>query len=419
MKFTRVFWNIYDAWADHARYIDSEGGARSSKTTSALQFLVLLAKSDKTPTITSVVSETFPQLRRGAVRDFKEILGQAFDENTWNKSDCIYTFPNGSIIEFFSADQAGKVRGPKRHRLFVNEANRIDWETFLQLDIRTTDFVIIDYNPTHEFWAMTQILPRKECRFIHSTYKDNPFLPPEQIKAIEANRDNKNWWQVYGEGKVGTLEGTIYTFEQIDEMPEAGGLRECYGMDFGFSNDPTAIVHVLADTGRKIAYLDERCYRTQMLNSDIIDFLRADGVPRTVEIYADCAEPKSIAEIERAGFRLIPCDKDAPARSEKRVFQIQWVQGWKLMVTKTSLNLIKELRNYTWVKDGDGKATNRPIDGFDHLCDAFRYALWTKFADGEGDYVIGFRNKPIPRPAVQKKRYTTERLYAHKQRNHR
>ena len=207
----------------------------------------------------------------------------------------------------------------------------------------------------------------------------------------------------------------------IDAMPTDGSLREVYGMDFGFTNDPTAIVRVLADTGRKILYVDERCYRTRMLNADIAAFLAADGVTRAVEVIADCAEPKSIEDIARNGFRITPCDKDAPVRSEKRVFQIHWLQGWKLRVTKDSVNLIRELRNYTWAQDRDGNPLNVPIDGFDHCLDALRYATWTKFADGEGNYIIGFRKKPVPRNPVKRKPFVNESeiINPYKQRNHR
>ena len=159
----------------------------------------------------------------------------------WSKGESIYTLPNGSIIEFFSADMASKVHGPARDRLLLIEAQNIGWEIARQLFVRTRGLVIVEYNPVASFWAQEEIETRKTCVTVHSTYKDNPFLSPEQIAEIEANRKDTNWWTVYGEGKVGTLEGLIYTFDQIDEMPTDGKLREVWGLDFGFTHDPTAI----------------------------------------------------------------------------------------------------------------------------------------------------------------------------------
>ena len=382
---SKVFAQTVSAWKQAQRFVSSCGGTRSGKTYSNLQLLLYLADHDKTPTITSVVSETMPHLKRGAIRDFKSVMGEEWRDDRWNKTDCIYTLPNGSIIEFFSADSPSKVHGPARDRLFLNEAQNISYEIARQLFVRTNDKIIIDYNPTHSFWANEIIEPRQECITI---------LSENQRAEILSNRHDRNWWQVYGEGKVGTLEGLIYTFEQIDRMPtysDEGGmnLKEVWGMDFGFTNDPTAIVRCLVDTGRKIVYADEKCYRTRMMNADIAALLKAEGIGPATEIYADCAEPKSIAEIRTAGLKVMPSDKDAPVRSQKLSFQLQWMQGWQLKVTKSSVNLIKELRNYTWDKDKDGNSVNYPIDTFNHLLDALRYAVWSKFGKrGTGSYNI-------------------------------
>ena len=254
----------------------------------------------------------------------------------------------------------------------------------------------MDYNPTHSFWANEQIELRPNCVTIHSTYKDNFFLSDEQVAEIEANKHDRNWWQVYGEGKIGTLEGLIYQFTQIDEMPDTDGLRETWGMDFGFTHDPTAIVRVLADTGKKCIYVDEIEYRTGMVNGDIASVLRNQAIPRHIHIWADAAEPKSIAEIGTAsGCNVRPCDKSAPVRSDRLKFQLLWMQGWTIYVTKRSLNLIRELRNYTWAKDRDGKLTDQPVDVFNHALDAMRYALFSELAgnEGAGQYVIGFKHQ--------------------------
>ena len=386
-----------DAIIGTDRFVSSCGGTRSGKTYANLQCVFELAAQDKQPTITSVVSETFPHLKRGAIRDFQIAIGDYWNEKCWSKGESVYTLPNGSVIEFFSADTPAKVHGPARERLFLNEAQSIPYEIARQLFVRTRGLVIIDYNPTHSFWVNEQVETRPNCKKIHSTYLDNPFLSPEQVAEIESNRNDRNWWQVYGEGRIGTLEGVIYEFEQIDEMPDpaVGGLRESWGIDFGFTHDPTAIVRVLADTGKKVFFVDEIAYNTGMVNDEIARILREQNIHRWVHIWADAEEPKSIAEIGIAsGLNVTPCDKSAPVRSERLKFQLQWMQGWKMYVTKRSLNLIKELRNYTWAKDRDGNFTGHPIDTFNHAADAMRYALYSELAGNEsrGQYTISFNH---------------------------
>ena len=396
MQTTRTFDKLVDAWDLHPRYIDSAGGTRSGKTYAMLQMLSMVVPRDKRATVNSVVSETGPHLSRGAIRDFKEIMATdgRWDDDAWNSTHSIYTFPNGAILEFFSADQPGKVHGPARDRLFINEANNVPFEVARQLIVRTRGLVAWDYNPVHAFWAHEHYQKRDNCISIHSTYRDNSFLTPEQVAEIESYRSDAAWWRVYGEGLVGMLDGAIYDFEQVDAVPTDRSFAEVYGLDFGFTNDPTAVVHIYADTGRRELWVDEVCYRTRMRNADIVEALRSAGVPyRSLPIYADCAEPKSIAEIADAGFNVKPCTKDAPVRSEKMKFQIDFVKGWKLYVTKSSVNVIKELRNYVWMKDKDGNALNVPIDKFNHALDAMRYAVYTHFAQraGAGQYNFTIR----------------------------
>ena len=390
MEFSEVFWKLHAAAEQRPRYISQRGGTRSGKTYSTLQLLhTLIPKADKAGDVTSVVSETLPHLKRGAVRDFEKIVGHPLAmDAAWNATDLTYTYPNGAKLEFFSADNPGKVQGPARKRLFANECNHIGWETFVQLDVRTTKTVFLDYNPCESFWAIENVETRPNCITIVTTYRDNlAFLTPAQVQAIEANKDNKQWWEVYGEGKIGRLEGTIYDFDLVDAMPE--GLTEVYGLDFGFTNDPTALVRIAADTGRREAWVRQVIYDTRLLNRDIIARMDAAGVSkRGVEIFADCAEPKSIEDIYQAGYNIKPCDKDAPVRSDKLRFQLQLMQGWRLHFTKDSLDLIKEGRNYIWARDKNGAALNYPIDDYNHAIDALRYGLWTKFGSGaaQGTY---------------------------------
>ena len=384
METTRVFDEIAKAYRDGCRGVDSRGGTRSTKTYSALQFLVFLAVGLKAKKVISVVSETLPHLKKGAIRDFEEILQREGiiatalrDDSRWNATDCIFTFANGTIIEFFSADSPGKVHGPSRDILFINEGQNIRWEVANQLMIRTREFVIVDYNPTHEFWAHTELAPDPRFRTIVSTYKDNRFLTPAQIEDIEKGKSRPNWWRVYGLGLTGELEGVVYQFEQIDAMPDSHGLIRLGGLDFGFTNSKTAGVEVLADVKRKRLYLDEMFYKTGMHNFDIIAALNAHGFPkRSTRLYADCAEPKSISEIKLAGFNVWPCYKGKDVAA-----QISWLTQWQIFVTKKSVNLVHEFRNYLWDVDADGNRLNHPIKDFDHGMDAFRYAAYGGLAD--------------------------------------
>ena len=383
METTRVFDEIARAFRDGLRGVDSRGGTRSTKTYSALQFLVVLAVGSKRKRVISVVSETLPHLKKGAIRDFEEILqnekliaGALRDDPRWNATDRIFSFESGTIIEFFSADSPGKVHGPSRDILFINEGQNIRWETANQLMIRSREFVIVDYNPTHEFWAHSELGPDPRFRQIVSTYKDNRFLTPAQIEDIEKGKKNANWWRVYGLGQTGQLEGVIYDFEQIDEMPDSAGLIRIGGLDYGFTNSKTAGVEVLADIKRKRLYLDEMFYGSGMHNFDIIRALNAHGFPKTTRLYADCAEPKANSEIKLAGFNVWPSDK-----GKEITFQISWLQQWDIFVTKTSTNVIHEMRNYLWDVDRDGNKLNQPIKEFDHAMDAFRYAAFGQLAD--------------------------------------
>lgn len=372
MKTTSVFARNLAAYNTRLyRFHNNKGGTRSGKTYSIVQLLSLLAYYDPKPTITSIVSETLPHLKRGAIRDFKAILGKEglFEDKRWNQTESIYTFPSGSIIEFFGADSASKVHGASRDRLFLNECQNIKYEVARQLFVRTRETIWLDYNPTHVFWAEEKIIGSGREHTIESTYLDNEYLSPEQVEEIESYRSDTNWWRVYGLGQTGRLEGLILDFDQIDEMPRARGLH-CYGLDFGYTNDPTALIECLI-VGNDV-YLDELIYRKGLLNSDIAAAMRENKVPiRSDEIFADAAEPKSIDEIHKYGFNIKPCVKGSINT------QLDTMQTVRLYVTKRSVNLIKELRNYTWKKDKNDVPLNVPVDMFNHAIDAARYAIYT------------------------------------------
>lgn len=369
------------------RYIDNEGGTRSGKTFSELQLLIAIVESDPFQSVNSVMSETMPHLKLGAIRDFERILktDKKWNESAWNKTDKIYTFPNGAIIEFFSADNIGKVLGPARDRLLLIEANHIPFDIARQAFVRTTRLILWDYNPASSFWVHEHYKNDPDCVSIHSTYLDNDFLSPEQIKEIERGKSDPNWWRVYGLGLLGKLEGQIYDFEQIDSLPDPTGLVEVYGMDFGFTNDPTTLVHILIDTGRKIIYADELCYQRGMLNSDIASMMQENEILRNAMVFADCAEPKTIEELYQYGFNILPCYK-----ATKKADQIQIMRGYQHRITKRSTNLIREHRGYVWAQDKEGRPLNEPIAFNDHCEDALRYGVIGYLTQCGGSFGIGY-----------------------------
>jgi len=349
-----------------------QGGTSASKTISVLLYLIDRAQSDDPTkrTLTSIVSESIPHLKRGAMRDFKNIMldHHYWDDTAWNATDSIYTFETGSQIEFFSADQPDKLRGARRDRLFINECNNVPFDAFEQLEVRTKEFVFLDWNPTNEFWFYTEVLnKRDDIEHIILTYKDNDALDPEIVKSIESRRNRPGWWKVYGEGQLGEVEGRIYTgWQEIDAIPHEARL-ERYGLDFGYHPDPCAIVAVYYYNGGYI--LDEVAYQLEMSNREIANTLK--NLPRALVI-ADSAEPKSIAEIQMYGINI-----QATVKGQDSVrHTIHAVRDLQISVTKRSANLIKEYRNYLWAVNKDGKLMpGVPEDGNDHLLDATRYAI--------------------------------------------
>jgi phage terminase large subunit len=299
-----------------------------------------------------------------------------FQDSRWNKTDYIYTFESGCKIEFFSADQPGKVRGPRRDVLFINEANNISYETYTQLEIRTKKVIWLDYNPVSEFWVYTDILGKQECDFVTLTYKDNEALDKAIIAAIESRMHNKLWWQVYGLGQLGEVEGRIYKdWQVIDEIPHEAQLTR-YGLDFGYTNDPTAIVAIYRYNEGFI--LDEITYQKGLSNKNIADILI--NLPSALVI-ADSAEPKSIDEIKEYGVTILPSQKGPGSVNQG----IQYIQQQRISVTKRSINLLKEYRNYLWLTDKEGKILNEPQDFLNHQLDAIRY---------------GFNGQQIPKPIL-------------------
>ena len=344
-----------------------QGGSSAGKTIALLLYLIDYAQSNPNKTI-SIVSQTLPHLKKGASKDFINILQEHnyYNDDAWNKTNLTYTFTNGSTIEFFSADQPAKVRGPRRDVLFINECNNLPFETYTQLSIRTNDFIFLDYNPVSSFWVHDEIIPKFEHDFVIVTYKDNEALPETIIKELESRRNNKAFWQVYGEGKIGEAEHRIYKgWVMVDEIPHEAKLVR-HGLDFGYTNDPSAIVSIYYYNGGYI--LDEIIYQKGLSNKDLADILNLQGKATCV---ADSAEPKSIDEIKSYGVIVLPATKGAGSVNQG----IQYIQEQKISVTKRSTNLWKEYNNYLWVTDRDGKILNIPQDFLNHMMDGVRYGF--------------------------------------------
>ena len=348
------------------------GGTSASKTISIIQILIHQAQTDKKATLTSITSESVPHLKRGAMRDFLNIMQEHhyFKDDNWNKSDFTYTFETGSKIEFFSLDMPHKVRGPRRDRLFINEANNIPMETFEQLEVRTKDVIWLDWNPTREFWFYTDYKDKPNVDFLILTYKDNEALDPNIVASIESRRDNKNWWQVYGEGQLGEVEGKIYTGWQLDvDLPHEARL-ERRGLDFGYAHDPACLVDIYYYNGGYI--VDELLFRVGMKNRQLADVILNQPDPNVL-IVADSAEPKSIEEMQEYGVNIIGANKGPGSVTQG----IQWVQAQQISVTKRSKNVREAYKNYMWKTDREGNILSEPDHYMSDAMDAIRYGLET------------------------------------------
>src|SRR3990167_4417665 len=347
-----------------------QGGTSASKTISILLYLIARAQADKTPTLTSIVSESLPHLKKGAIRDFKAIMKSHhyWKEANWHDTDKVYTFETGSQFEFFGAEQSEKLRGWRRDRGFINEANNVSLEVFDEFEVRTREFVFLDWNPTNDFYFYDEVQgKRDDVELIVLTYKDNEACPPEIVKSIEQRRNRIGWWKVYGLGLLGEIEGRIYTgWNEIDTIPNEARL-ERYGLDFGYHPDPCAIVAIYYYNGGYI--LEEVAYQLEMSNREIANTLK--NLPRAL-VVADSAEPKSIDELKMYGINVVPTNKGADSVRHG----IRAVQDQRISVTKHSASLLKEYRNYLWAVDKDGKILpGIPEGGSDHMLDAVRYAV--------------------------------------------
>ena len=333
---------------------------------------VIIDKAIKQPNLeVSVVAESIPHLRRGALRDFEKIMKwtNRFVDDRFNKTLLKYEFSNGSFIEFFSADDSSKLRGARRDILYINECNNVTFESYNELAIRTRKEIFLDFNPSNEFWVHTELKDESDSDFLILTYLDNEALDQSIVDQIEKNREKAatsnywaNWWKVYGEGQLGMLEGVVFNnWQLIDKIPTEARLLGI-GLDFGYTNDPSAIIEVYNYNGKRI--VNEVAYQTGMLNSDIARLL-----PKKVIVYADSSEPKSIDEIRKHGITI----KGVTKGKDSINYGIDVMQQQDYLVTSNSTNLIKELRSYIWDTDKSGKRLNKPIDHHNHAIDALRY----------------------------------------------
>ena len=376
MARTTALNRIEEALYEPTFYKIIQGGASAGKTYAILTILVGYCESYR-DSLVSVVGMSYPHLSTGAIRDFKAIMKETgrWNEERWNSTKNFYTFSNGSILEFLSVDRMS-ARGPRRDVLFVNEANGLSYETFDQLATRTRDFVVIDYNPSSKFWAHEELVEKKpdDCSFMILTYKDNEALGSRERENIESRAPKKdeepsNWWTVYGLGQIGSLEGNVYSgwIESDIETITAGTLVR-YGLDFGFSNDESALVAVY-DLGENRLGVVEKLFEKGILNSQYANKFNVAQVEPSVLIVADSARPEAIAEIKSNGYRIVGADKNAGSvlRGIERVSEKQ--------IYYVGDNLKREYLSYAWRKKRTGEIMDEVQDGNDHLLDALRYAV--------------------------------------------
>ena len=378
---TRQPKSYYDNRKCNARLVINQGGTRSGKTYSILQ--VLCEKcftAQNAGWVVSIVRKTLPSLKGSAYRDFLKIVSDEgwYSETNHNKSEMTYQL-FGNLFEFISVDQPQKIRGRKRNVCFINEANELTWEDFFQLNIRTTDQIIIDYNPSDEFhWIYDKLITREDAKFFVTTYKDNPKLEPELIEEIERLQEaDENYWKVYGLGERGSSKEIIYThWKPVKEMPGKG--ETWYGLDFGYNN-PSALVKIEQYEGG--IYADERLYQTKLTTNDLVERLKDLGIGRNDEIFCDNAEPKTIEELVRAGFNAKPCDKKEVKEG------IRKIKGLPLFITDQSSNMLKEIKGYKWKVDKAQRVLDEPVKFNDHAMDAMRYAVFTKLSVDKFEFI--------------------------------
>lgn len=378
MNTTAVFEKNIVAFNSGVRRIVNKGGTSSSKTISTIQLLLIIAQKRAKEGVTiTVTSESLPHLKLGAMRDFENILKQEGLYNTQFINQTNHSFHFGkSVIEFYSADNS-KATGPRRNILYANECNNIPYSTLREMEQRTSECIFYDYNPVRPFWIDEEIftLPQNEYTLIKSNYLDNQFLPEPIKREIElrSQRDS-NYKRIHVLCEYGIYEGLVFPeITLIDEDKIPKDIKPVFGIDFGFTNDPTAVTKIIIDKNN--LYVKEILYKTGMFSPDIIAALKQNNINRE-EITADSSDPRMIEEIKRAGFNIFPAIKGAGSI----VHGLDVIKRHNIFVSKGSINLIKEFRNYQYKIDSSGNTTNDPIDYFNHAIDSLRYGIQRKIA---------------------------------------
>tara|TARA_R110000796_G_scaffold23013_1_gene66174 strand:+ start:121 stop:1275 length:1155 start_codon:yes stop_codon:yes gene_type:complete len=364
-----VFEHLLDS---QTKIVIEQGGTRSGKTFNILLYIIFhYCQTNKGKTIT-ICRKTFPAVRSSVMRDFIDILKthKKYDEVNHNKSNSEYHL-DGNLVEFISVDQPQKIRGRKREFLFINEANELDYEDWQQLIFRTTEKVVLDYNPSDEYhWIYDKVLNREDVEFYKTTYLDNKFLDNSIVKEIERLKEtDEQYWQIYGLGEKGISKATIFNYIEVPHIPHDAELVS-YGADAGYTNDPSTLVSVYKKDHN--IYIKEHLYRTMMTTRDLSDHFKQE-VERRSPIYFDAAEPRLIDELRRMGHNIQPSLKGRDSINAG----IDLLKRFKIHITNDSNNAIQEFRNYKWLEDRSGKLTNKPVDKNNHIIDAVRYATYS------------------------------------------
>lgn len=370
-----VIGELYKANADVTpRFLVNQGGTSSGKTYTLMQRLIVLSIEEPRAVIT-VTGQDLPNMKVGAMRDLDNIVHGSpclMDWFTQNKSENTWRAKNGSLVEFKSYDNAQDAKSGKRDYLFVNEANGVPYDTFWQLQIRTRKQVFLDYNPTARFWVHDKIIGRKDCKLIISDHRNNQFLTEEEHRKIEEIEDPE-LWQVYARGLTGKITGLVFSrWDIVEEMPPLMDCKlQAFGLDWGFVNDPTALLEVRVAHGD--LWVDELIYTPALTNPMIAEAAHKQGIGRRHRIIADSAEPKSIAELVSMGLNVVASVKG----KDSVINGIDILKRYSIHVTRRSMGLQEELKQYKWKVLRTGETTNEPVDSFNHAIDALRYVALT------------------------------------------
>lgn len=354
------------------KIVVEQGGTRSGKTYNIILWVIFEYCTKNNNKVVTICRKAFPSLRATVMRDFMAILEEhnCYSEKFHNKSNSEYHL-FGNLVEFISLDQPQKIRGRKRDLLFINEGNELYFEDWQQLVFRTQEKIILDFNPSDEYhWIYDKVLPREDCSFFKTTYLDNPFVEESIIKEIELLKDtDEQYWQIYGLGERAASRSTVFKYVEVNKIPEDAELI-AYGMDFGYTNDPTSFVSVY--TRERNLYIKEHLYKTQMTTSDINNFLKNEDLENK-PIYADSAEPRLISELRKMGHNILPSIKGKDSINAG----IDLLKRYKINILSTSTNAITEFRNYKWKEDKSGALMNTPEDNWNHIIDSTRYATYS------------------------------------------